>query len=247
MIAKAVAAPSWSAWQLRRQLQAEAEAAEEGRARDTRPGGRLLGDHRDAGDALVDGGVHLLQERDGVEVLAAAVLVRVPLAVLARVVEVEHRRDRVDAQTIDVELVEPVQRIGDEEVAYLRTAVVEHVRTPVGVLALAGVGVLVERRAVEAGEGELVAGEVRRHPVDDDPDSSLVEPVDQVLEVIRVAEAARRRALAHHTQYRVFRAAEADLLADPLENRHPKLFFELQNLPRERGLADMAGRRRPRP
>ena len=71
-------------------LEAEPEPAQVHRPRHPRPGGRLLGDHGDAGHPLVAGGVDLLQERDGVQVLPAAVLVGHPLAVLARVVQVQH-------------------------------------------------------------------------------------------------------------------------------------------------------------
>ena len=145
------------------------------------------------GHPLVDGRVHLLQERHRLEVLAAAVLVRHPLAVLARVVEVEHRGDGVDAQPVDVELLEPVERVGDEEVAHLGAAEVEDVRAPVRLLAAPRVGVLVQRRAVEAGQRPLVLREVRGHPVDDDADAGLVQRVDQVAEVVGGAEARRRR------------------------------------------------------
>jgi hypothetical protein len=65
-------------------LHAEAQAAEVGRPRHLRPGGRLLGDHQRAGVLLVGDRVELAQELDRLEVLVAAVLVRDPLAVLAR-------------------------------------------------------------------------------------------------------------------------------------------------------------------
>jgi hypothetical protein len=71
------------------------------------------------GTALVRGGVHLLEERDRLEVLPPAVLVGHPLAVLAGVVQVQHRGHPVDAKAVDVELLEPVQRVGHEEVAHL--------------------------------------------------------------------------------------------------------------------------------
>ena len=83
---------------------------------------------------------------------------------------------------------EPVDRVGHEEVAHLEPAEVEHVGAPVGLVAAAGVRVLVERQAVEPGEGERVAGEVPRHPVEDDADAGLVQPVDEVLEVVGGAE-----------------------------------------------------------
>ena len=55
--------------------------------------------------------IQLLQELDRLEVLAAAELVRHPLARLARVIEIQHRRDRVHPQTVDVELLDPVERV----------------------------------------------------------------------------------------------------------------------------------------
>ena len=103
-----------------------------------------------------------------------------PLAVAARVVEVEHRGHRVDPQAVDVELLEPVQGVGDEEVAHLVAPEVEHERAPVGVLALAGVGVLVEGGAVEAGQRPVVLGKWAGTQSTITPMPRLVEVVDEV-------------------------------------------------------------------
>src|SRR4028118_2085283 len=67
---------------------------------------------------------------------------------------------------------------------------------PVRRLAAAGVGVLVQGGPVEAAEGPLVLGEVRRHPVDDDADPGLVRPVDEVAEVVGAAEPRGRGEVA---------------------------------------------------
>ena len=165
---------------------------------DAGPRRRLLGDRGDAGDPLVDGGVHLLEELHGLEVLAAAVDVGRPLAVLAGVVEVEHRGDAVDPQPVGVELLEPVDGVGEEEVAHLAAAEVEDVRAPLLVPPALRVGVLVERRAVEAGQRPLVGREVAGHPVEDDADAGLVQPVDEEPEVVGVAEARVRREVRRH-------------------------------------------------
>ncbi len=163
---------------------------------DLGPRGALLGDHHRPGHLVEDHGVHLLEEPDRVEVLPTAVFVGHPLAGLAAVVEVEHGRHGVDTQAVDVELVQPVEGVGDEEVADLVAAVVEDERPPVGVGALAWIGVLVEGRAVEAGERPPVAREVRGDPVDDHADARLVERVDQVAQVVGGAEPGRRGVVA---------------------------------------------------
>ena len=128
----------------------------------------------------------------------AAVDVGRPLAVLAGVVEVEHRGDAVDAQPVGVELLEPVDRVGVEEVAHLATPEVEDVGAPLLVPAALRVGVLVERRAVEAGQRPLVGGEVAGHPVEDDADAGLVQPVDEQAEAVGVAEAGVRGEVRRH-------------------------------------------------
>ncbi len=83
-----------------------------------------------------------------------------------------------------------------QEAAHLVAAVVEDEPIPVGMKALARIGVLVEVRAVEVGEAVLVGGEVRGHPVENDADAVLVQVVDQVHEVLRRAVAAGGREVA---------------------------------------------------
>ena len=174
-------------------LQAEAETAQVHRPGDPRPRRGFLRDGDDAWHPPVDDRVHLLQEGNGVEVLPAAVLVGQPLAFLARVVEVEHRGNRVDPQPVDVKLLQPVRGVGDQKVLDLVAPEVEDVRAPVHLLAAAGISVLVERRPVEAGEGEVVLGEMRRDPVDDHADAGLVQPVDEVAQFVGRAEPRRGR------------------------------------------------------
>ena len=115
-----------------------------------------------------------LSEADGLQVLAPAELVGQPVARLAAVVEIEHRGHGVDPQAVDVVLVEPEQGVGDEEVADLVAAVVEDQRAPVAMLAAAGIGMLVQGRAVELPQAVAVAGEVGGHPVEDHADVVLV-------------------------------------------------------------------------
>ena len=140
--------------------------------------------------------IEAAQEVDGVEVLAAAEFVGNPLALLARVVEIEHGGDGVHAQAVDVIFVEPEHGARHQEAAHFGAAVVEDVRLPVGMEALARVGVLVEVRAVEVGEAVRVGREVRRHPVENDADAVLVQVVDQVHEILRRAVARGGREVA---------------------------------------------------
>ena len=72
-------------------------------------------------------------------------------------------------------------------------AEVEDERAPILVRAFARVVMLVKRGAVKAGKRPIIARKVRRHPVHQHADARLVQRVDQILKIIRRAEAARRR------------------------------------------------------
>ena len=101
--------------------------------------------------------VEVANEVDGLEVFAPAVAVGHPLAGLARIVSVQHRGHRIDAQPVDVEMLQPMQRRGHHEPAHLIAAQVDQ-RVPVLVVAFQRVVVLVQGRTVEARQAMFVCG-----------------------------------------------------------------------------------------
>ena len=147
---------------------------------------------------LAHGAVQRTKELHGFEILATAEEIGQPLARLAAVVAVEHRGHGIDAQAVDVELLEPVERVRHQEVAHLVAPEVEDEGAPVGMFPHAGVRVLVERLPVETAQGEVVAGEVRGDPVENDADAPLVATVHEGAEVVRPAVAGRGSVVAAH-------------------------------------------------
>src|SRR4051794_32621941 len=94
-------------------LETEPQATEVSRPSNARPPSGAVGDRDHPWHFPVQGGVHLLEEGNRLEVLSATVDVRRPLALLTAVIQVEHRADRVRSEAIDVELLGPVQGVGD--------------------------------------------------------------------------------------------------------------------------------------
>ena len=88
-----------------------------------------------------------------------------------------------------MEVLEPAQGAGEEKIADLGAAVVEDERPPAAVLPDARVLVLVKGGAVEARQGELVAGEVPGDPVQDHSEAGLVGLVNEMAKVVGVTEA----------------------------------------------------------
>ena len=124
-------------------------------------------------------GIELLEKLNGVEIFPPAMLIGQPLARLARVVEVEHRSDRIDAQAIEMKFGQPPMRRGEQETTHLMPAVVENMRSPIGVQAKARVFVFVERRAVIASQRPLVLRKMAGHPVENDAQAGLMAAIDE--------------------------------------------------------------------
>src|SRR6185312_5489973 len=119
------------------------------------------------------------QQRDRLEILVPAVNVGHPFARAPAVVEIQHRRHPVDAQSVDVVAIEPEEGAREQERAHLVASVVEDAATPFGMKALPRIGMLEEMRAVEVRETMLVAREMRGHPIEDHAESALVQVIDE--------------------------------------------------------------------
>src|SRR6185295_8581956 len=142
-----------------------------GRPRDHGPVGGLFGDGLAVRVILVDHMIQTAHKVDGLKILPAAVLVGNPLAGFAGIVEIEHGSHRVDAQSIDVKFVEPKKRVADQKTLHFMPPIIENVAFPIRMVTLAWVGMFIEMGAVEIAEPMLVAGEMRRHPIENYADA----------------------------------------------------------------------------
>jgi hypothetical protein len=143
--------------------------------------------------AAVGEPVQLLQEPDRLQILPPAEAVRNPLARVPRVIQIQHRRNGVDPQPVDVIFLEPEERVRQQEVAHFVPAVVEDQRAPVAMFALTRIGVFVQRRAVELRQAVSVLREMPRDPVENHPEAGLMAGVDEQLEILGRTETAGRR------------------------------------------------------
>src|SRR5271156_5268129 len=100
--------------------------------------------------ALVDLPIEFLEKRNRLEVLVAAVDIRNPFAVLAAVVEVEHRRNRIDANPVGMEFLKPILRAAEQKTADFVAAEIEDEGVPFRMEPLARIDMLVQRAAIEA-------------------------------------------------------------------------------------------------
>ena len=84
------------------------------------------------------------------KILTSTESVAKPQPPFASVVEIQHGRHGIDPQSIDVELLDPVQRVRQQEIADFVARVVEEVRPPLGVIAQSRILVFIAGGAVKA-------------------------------------------------------------------------------------------------
>src|SRR5271167_537166 len=101
--------------------------------------------------------------------------IRNPLAVLAPVVEVEHRRDGVDANSVGMKFFKPVLRAAQQKTPHFVAAEIENEGVPFGMEALARIDMLVERAAVETPEPKRIRREMCGSPVENHSDAILMQ------------------------------------------------------------------------
>src|ERR1700676_106701 len=90
-------------------LESKSEASEVRGPRDLRPSGGLFSDHHHVWKSFVNALVHGSQKMNRVYIFLPTIAIRYPLTVTLSVIEIQHRRDRIDAKAVNMVLVEPEQ------------------------------------------------------------------------------------------------------------------------------------------
>ena len=141
---------------------------------DEGPRGGFLGDHEGVGLILEDRRVELAQKLHGFEIPRIAVPVWLPLAFLTAVVEIEHIGHGVNPKAVDVVLLHPKKRVGNQKTLDFRAAVIKICRPPPPVLRPLRIIRFVEVQPVKTAQTLIVIAKMPRHPIHDDPDSRLM-------------------------------------------------------------------------
>src|SRR6516165_7489591 len=104
----------------------------------------------------------MADEADRFEIFPATVDVGDPFALLAAVIAIEHGRDGIDAQSVDMEVLEPIKRGGNQETLHFAAPKIVDEGIPVLMKSFTRIEMLVERSAIEAGESMSIGRKTRR-------------------------------------------------------------------------------------
>ena len=97
-----------------------------------------------------------------------------------------------------MELSEPEQGIGYQEVLYFIFAVIEDFGSPFGMLSQTGIGMFKNALTVKFSQAMGISCKMRRYPVQNHADSGLVQFIDQVHKILRCSVTGSRCIVAGH-------------------------------------------------
>ena len=176
------------------EVKAQTAAGQVGRGRAAHAGksGGLFGNHQRTGALHAHQVVEAAQKIHGFQVFAPAMAVGNPLARRTAVIAVKHGSHGIHPQAVNTKTLQPIKGVADQKVAHLGAAEVVDQRIPVLVETLFRVGIFVQVRAIEIGQSMGIAGEVRRHPIQNHTQPGRVRCVHKILKIFRAAKARRR-------------------------------------------------------
>src|SRR5579875_14811 len=88
--------------------------------------------------------------------------------------------------------IQPKKGVADEEIADFPTAIVEDEGAPIGMLAAARIGMLIQMRTVEVAQTMPITRKMGRHPIEEDTNAALMQGVNQIHQILRRAKTASR-------------------------------------------------------
>ena len=130
-------------------------------------------------------GIQLPQKGHRGVVNIPPVLVGHIFAFIAGIVQIEHRRYSVHADTVNMIDIKEKHRAGNQETDHLGAAVIEDQRAPLRMIGLERIFMFIQACSVESRQAVLIPGKMGRDPVHDNADSLRVHDVHKIHEILR--------------------------------------------------------------
>src|ERR1700720_1333944 len=144
-----------------------------------RPSCRLFGNHDCPRTALGDDCIEMAQKANCLQIFAAAVDVGDPFTFFAAVVAVQHRGHSIDAKAVDMKVLQPIKRAGNQETLHFAPTEIVDQSTPIEMKALAWIEMFVQRCPIEPRQPVGIGRKMRRHPVENDANIGAMQRVDK--------------------------------------------------------------------
>ena len=115
-------------------------------------------------------GIQMFKKFNRVKIFPAAVFIGHPLSRLLTVIQIQHGRHRINPDTVDMKLSDPVKNIGNQEIPDLVFGVIKNLGAPIRMLSNPRIGMLENTLSVKTAKPVGVSCKMSRYPVQDNAD-----------------------------------------------------------------------------
>ena len=158
-----------------------------------RPCGRLLCNHHSTMVSSKNHCIQMLKKLNCFQILISAIFIGYPLTIILSIIQIQHGCNGIHTKTVHMTLLDPEQSICDQEVLYLRSAIIVDLGSPVRMLSLSGICMLINCSSVKIRQSMGILGKMCRHPVQNNPDFLSVKIIYQIFEILGCSIAGSRR------------------------------------------------------
>ena len=119
----------------------------------------------------------------------AAMHIGNPFTSGTRIIAIQHGGNGINTQPVNTISLHPEQRVTRQKIAHFGAAKIVNERAPVAMKSFAGIGIFIQRRAVELRQAVRIRGEMCRHPINEHTKSKLVTSGNKTFKAFRWAKA----------------------------------------------------------
>ena len=140
----------------------------------------------------------MMEELNSFQVLIAAKFIRQPLSVLFTVIQIQHGCYCIYTDTVYMELSQPEQSIGYQEVLHFIFAIIKYLRSPFRMFSQTRVGMFKYALSVKFCQSVCIGCKMCRYPVQNDSNACLMQFINQIHKILRRSVTGRRRIVSGH-------------------------------------------------
>ena len=119
------------------------------------------------------------------KVSVITIFVRNPVACCSSIIQIQHGSNRINSQSINMELVHPEHSVGNKEIRHLILAIIKHLGSPVRMLSLAWIRIFIDTAAIKISKSMGIPWKMSRNPVKNNANSLAVHIIHKIHEILR--------------------------------------------------------------
>ena len=179
-------------------FQAEAQTVILHTSRHLGPGRGFFSDHQRSRVPSQHNRIEMFEKSDSFQIFISAVFIRYPFPVAFSVIQIKHRSNCVNPQTVNMKIFYPEQCVCDQEILHLIFSIIKNLCPPVGMFPFPGIRIFISRRTVKVRKAMGISWKMSRNPVKNNPNLIFMKIIHHPGKILRCSVPGCRSKISCH-------------------------------------------------